>query len=470
MNIILLSGGSGKRLWPLSNDTRSKQFLKLLKNEQGDMESMVQRVYRQINMAGIEANILIATGASQVDAIRCQLGNKVDIVQEPQRRDTFPAIALSCAYLALEKKVSYDDVVLVLPVDPYADMEYFNTLNRMETVTRQGIADLVLMGIRPTYPSAKYGYIMPRREEELQTQDGIQAYPVKNFIEKPSELKAEELISEGALWNGGVFAFQLGYLMEIINASFIDKAVNLDSFEEIYNNYELFTKISFDYEVVEKAASIAMIPYDGTWKDLGTWNTLSEEMESSYIGQVTSGEETENTNIINELSIPIVALGCKDMIIAASPDGILISDKQKSSYIKSYVESLGERPMYEERSWGDYKVLDYNQNHIGEKTITKQLTINAGQSICYRSHRMRDEVWIIAEGYGLLVVEDETRMVKRGDVAYIAKGQKHALKALGDQNLSCIEIQMGSDLSMSDLQIFPWEWHSSGMDAIPAAI
>jgi mannose-1-phosphate guanylyltransferase len=394
----------------------------------------------------------------------------VDIVQEPQRRDTFPAIALSCAYLALEKKVPYDDVVLVLPVDPYADMEYFNTLGLMEAVTRQGIADLVLMGIKPTYPSAKYGYIMPHTEQMLQTQDGIQAYPVKNFIEKPSESKAEELISEGAVWNGGVFAFRLGYLMEIINASFIDKAVNLNSFDAIYNNYELFTKISFDYEVVEKAASIAMIPYTGIWKDLGTWNTLSEEMESSYIGQVTSGEETENTNIINELSIPIVALGCKDMIIAASPDGILISDKQKSSYIKSYVESLGERPMYEERSWGDYKVLDFNQNHVGEKTITKQLTINAGQSICYRSHRMRDEVWIIAGGYGLLVVEDETRMVKRGDVAYITKGQKHALKALGDQNLSCIEIQMGSDLTMSDIQIFPWEWHSSGMDTIQAVI
>ena len=161
MNIILLSGGSGKRLWPLSNDHRSKQFLKLLKKEDGSYESMVQRVYRQIKEAGIRANIVIATNNSQVDFIKTQLGEEVDIVVEPERRDTFPAIALSSAYLALEKKADPGEPVLVLPVDPYAELEYFHVIQRMEAAVQQNAADIVLMGIKPTYPSAKYGYIIP---------------------------------------------------------------------------------------------------------------------------------------------------------------------------------------------------------------------------------------------------------------------------------------------------------------------
>ncbi len=157
MNIVLLSGGSGKRLWPLSNDSRSKQFLKLLKNEEGQYESMVQRVYGQIRKAGIDAHIVVATGASQVDSIRSQLGKNVDVVVEPERRDTFPAIALASVYLALEKGMDENEVVLVLPVDPYADIEYFHAMIEMEKAVQAGIADMVLMGIRPTYPSEKYG-------------------------------------------------------------------------------------------------------------------------------------------------------------------------------------------------------------------------------------------------------------------------------------------------------------------------
>jgi mannose-1-phosphate guanylyltransferase len=153
MNIILLSGGSGKRLWPLSNETRSKQFLKVLKDPEGKPESMIQRVYRQIKEASIESNIVVATGKSQIDSIRSQIGNKADVVLEPERRDTFPAIILSCAYLAYEKGINEDEVVIVLPVDPYADIDYFKSLIKMEEKVQSGRANIVLMGIKPTYPS-----------------------------------------------------------------------------------------------------------------------------------------------------------------------------------------------------------------------------------------------------------------------------------------------------------------------------
>ncbi len=461
MNIILLSGGSGKRLWPLSNDTRSKQFLKLLKNEQGDLESMVQRVHGQIHTAGIKANIVIATGATQVDSIQNQLGKDVDIVLEPERRDTFPAIALSSAYLALEKRVDPEEVVLVLPVDPYADIQYFHSLLQMEAAVKCGVADLVLMGIKPTYPSEKYGYIVPVEGEVNQLNTNgmeLSIYPVERFTEKPSVSLAMELIIQGAVWNGGVFAFKLKYLMDIVNHYVDLSGKEIKSFADLRDHYHIFKKISFDYEVVEKANSIAMISYDGFWKDLGTWNTLSEEMGDECLGQVVLGEGTQNTHVINELCIPIVALGVKDLIVAASPDGVLISDKNKSAHLKSYVDGISDRPMYEERLWGDYKALDYTSYEDGTKSLTKHLTIKAGQGIDYRAHSVRDEVWIIVDGSGEMVLDGEVHKVGRGDSLYIARGQKHALRADMTSDIHCIEVQFGSELSMDDITKYRWKW------------
>ncbi len=161
MKIVLLSGGSGKRLWPLSNDIRSKQFLKVVRNEEGKKESMLQRVYRQIKEAGLDGGITVATSAAQAESIKGQLGEAVSIVVEPERRNTFPAIALSAAYLYFEKGCPLKETVVVLPVDPYVGEEYFQMLHKLDAAVQAGAADLVLMGVAPTYPSEKYGYIIP---------------------------------------------------------------------------------------------------------------------------------------------------------------------------------------------------------------------------------------------------------------------------------------------------------------------
>ena len=193
MNIVLLSGGSGKRLWPLSNEIRSKQFIKLFKKDSGGYESMVQRVYRQIREADAQATVTIATSKTQVSAIRNQLAEDVGISIEPCRRDTFPAIALATAYLADVEKLGKDEVVIVCPVDPYVDHTYFEALKRLEELAGRGEANLVLMGIEPTYPSEKYGYIIPQTSGETSL--------VKTFKEKPDAATAERYIREGALWN-----------------------------------------------------------------------------------------------------------------------------------------------------------------------------------------------------------------------------------------------------------------------------
>lgn len=440
MNIVLLSGGSGKRLWPLSNDVRSKQFLKLLCDGEGNHESMVQRVYRQIVQAGIDADIVVATSATQVEAIRGQLQNDVDIVVEPERRNTFPAIVLAASYLESRKKMNPEDTVIVLPVDPYVDVEYFETFKKMDERVQQSDADIVLMGIKPSYPSEKYGYI-------IQGESG----KVTGFKEKPKEDAAARLIEEGALWNAGVFAFKLKYLMRIA-----DNYVSSRDFSYVVNNYTQLKKDSFDYEVVEHADSLAVVPYDGEWKDIGTWNTLTEEMKEESIGDAIMGEECVNTHVINELSIPVVALGTQNLVIAASQDGILISDKHKSSYIKPYVENISNRPMYEERRWGEYKVYDYSQYADGTKSLTKHVTINAGCAQDYQVHRYKDEVITVVNGCGELVIDGCLMKLSCGDTISIKRGQKHGIRAF--QDLQLISVQIGEDVTEDDVEVLNWSW------------
>lgn len=444
MHLVLLSGGSGKRLWPLSNEARSKQFLRLLPSDDGRKESMVQRVYRQIRKAGIDAPIIVTTSEIQVSPIRSQLGDDVEVVAEPVRRDTYPAIVLAAYYLKYKKQCDRDEIVIVLPVDPYAELGYFEALNKMGRNVEKGISDLVLMGIQPTYPSEKYGYILPGGFASEDSRF------VSRFVEKPTESQAAKLISEGAVWNGGVFAFKLGYLLDIAYHN-----GNFNSYEDVYNHYGDLPKISFDYQVVEKASSISMISYHGIWKDLGTWNTLTEEVKENQ-RLVITGEGTENTQVINELDMPLLVLGAKDMVIVSSPDGILVADKRKSSFMKPYVEKFEKRPMYEERSWGTYKVLDYNIHEDNMKSLTKHLHISAGQKISYQFHHYRDEIWTIISGTAILLLDGHQRNVTQGDVAYITAGMKHSIKAVTD--LHIVEVQIGTDLAEDDIERIAFDW------------
>ena len=387
MQLVLLSGGSGKRLWPLSNNARSKQFLPLLEKEDGTMESMVQRVIRQAKEANLTNDITLATNASQQDIIVNQLGDSVNLVTEPERRDTFPAIALAASYLKLAKQCADDEVVVIMPCDPYTEEEYFHTIGKMVECVNQNVADLVLMGITPTYPSAKYGYVVPKVSEVSSSKE---FQMVSRFTEKPTVPVAEELLKEGALWNGGVFAFRLGYMMNIVK-----KYMTSDSFEDTRNRYSEFPKISFDYEVAEKAESVAVVPYTGQWKDLGTWNTLTDELSNHAIGNAVLGPKCENTHVINELQNPIFVDGVKDVVVAACPDGILVCAKKETENIKKYVENLTPRPMYEERRWGTYRVLDDTQYEDGHHSLTKSITLLPGKQTSYQVHHHRSEVWTI---------------------------------------------------------------------------
>ena len=430
MNIILLSGGSGQRLWPLSNNVRSKQFIKVLQGEAGQLESMVQRVYRQITTVDANAQVTIATGKKQVSMIRNQLEDRVNICVEPERRDTFPAICLAAAYLHDVKKVAETEPVIVCPVDPYVDNSYFEALKKLADLAETSEAHLSLLGIEPTYPSEKYGYIIPETAKQLSR--------VTMFREKPTKEVAEEYITQGALWNGGVFALRLGYVLKRAH-----ELIDFTDYEDLFQKYDTLQKISFDYAVVEKEPEIEVMRFAGTWKDLGTWNTLTEAMDSNCVGEGVLNDTCENVHVVNELNVPILCMGLKDIVVAASPEGILVSDKEQSSYIKPYVNQFDQQVMFAEKSWGSFRVLD-----VRDHSMTIKVTLNPGHRMNYHSHDFRDEVWTVIAGEGRAVIDDVEQTVKVGDVLTMKAGCRHTI--IADTELQVIEVQIGDEISVHD--------------------
>lgn len=435
MNIILLSGGSGKRLWPLSNDIRSKQFIKIFKTENGDYESMVQRVYRQIRAMDETATVTIATSKTQVSAIHNQLSENVNVCVEPTRRDTFPAIALATAYLHDVLGVSRDDSVVVCPVDPYVNEDYFAAVKRLSDMAKEGSSNLILMGIEPTYPSEKYGYIIPGDKEAVS--------PVVAFKEKPDLQKAKEYLSQGALWNGGVFAYRLSYVLKKT-----EELIGFSDYQKLFDGYKDLNKISFDYAVVEKEPDIQVLRFGGQWKDMGTWNTLTEAMEEPSIGEVMLNESCENVHVVNELDVPVLCMGLKNMVVSASAEGILVSDKEQSSYIKPFVDKISQQIMFAEKSWGSFRVLD-----VEEESMTIKVILNPGHKMNYHSHEHRNEIWNVIAGNGKAILNGREQTVKPGDVLYMPAGCRHTI--IADTELKVIESQLGRDITVQDKIKYP---------------
>lgn len=430
MHIVLLSGGSGKRLWPLSNDIRSKQFLKIFPQADGTRLSMIQRVYRQILAADPAADITVATSQAQASTLRHQLGSKVDLSVEPCRRDTFPAIALVSAYLHDVKRVAEDDVVAVCPVDPYVEDAYFAAVKELAQLAADGAARLMLMGVEPTYPSEKYGYILPAAQSRVSR--------VAAFREKPDEATARHYIAQGALWNSGVFAYRLGYVLGKAR-----ELLDFQSYQDLYDRYDSLEKISFDYAVAEREPSIGVLRYQGAWRDLGTWSTLTSIMEESTIGDVLTDDACHDLHVVNEMDVPILCMGIEHAIVAASPEGILVADKTRSSHMKPYVEQIDQEIRYAEKSWGTYEVLD-----IGPTSRTIKLTLAPGHAMHYHSHEHRDETWTIISGTGRALVDGAWQDIRAGAALRLPRGTKHKLEA--KTPLTVIEVQTGGDISAED--------------------
>ncbi|WP_248929941.1 sugar phosphate nucleotidyltransferase [Paenibacillus hamazuiensis] len=282
MKIILLSCGSGNRLWPMSSDNRPKHPLQPLTDESGKPASMLQRIWRQLVKRCLHKYTVIVTEANQRETIFEQLGNGVDLVLEPAQRDTFPAVLLAVAYLHSRRGLHPDETVLVLPVDGMADEPFYETVFQLPEAVKRSGARLGLLGVKPTHPSDKYGYLVPESKPSRSQPEHM--VEVSRFREKPSKDEAESLISAGSMWNCGVFCFQARYVLERLESLSLPV-----SYGELLQVYSTMAKMSFSYAVVEKERRLVSLVYDGTWKDLGIWGSPTGVMRSQTIGPVVMG-------------------------------------------------------------------------------------------------------------------------------------------------------------------------------------
>ena len=258
------------------------------------------------------------------------------------------------------------------------------------------------------------------------------------FKEKPDEDTAREYMRQGAVWNGGGFAFRLVYVLQRAH-----ELIDFTDYKDLYAKYETLTKISFDYAVVEHEPSIEVMRFGGMWKDMGTWNTLTEAMESAAIGKAILNDTCENVHVVNELDVPVLCMGLKDVVVSASPEGILVSDKVQSSYIKPYVDEIDQQIMFAEKSWGSFRVID-----IEEGSMTIKVTLNPGHRMNYHSHEHRDEVWTVVAGEGRTIVDGVESKVTAGDVVRMPAGTPHTI--IADTPLQVIEVQIGEEISVQD--------------------
>ncbi|MNO22401.1 Mannose-1-phosphate guanylyltransferase RfbM [compost metagenome] len=445
MRVVVLSGGSGKRLWPLSNEIRSKLFLKLLSAENGERESMIQRVCRQLDQAGLLQNTTIVANQNQVEILQNHVGDQVHVLTEPYKRGTFLSVGLAASFFHSKQQEHMDETICVIPADLFVEAEFYHLLHQLPHILAKSGSELALIGSTPYRPSSQYGYIVPK------CTDSREYFSVSKFVEKPDEETAASLINSQALWNCGTFAFSLSFMLTHLQRN------NLPAqYEELIECYEKFPVTSFDEAIAEKTGHSIVVPYDKTWKDLGDWRVLSNYLGGSVIGHGEISGDSLQTHLINELAYPIHVIGVSNIIVAASPDGILVADKDRSNEIKSMLND-DRTPMFEEKRWGTIRVLDHSTTTA--ETLTRKIAILAGKNTSYHFHQNRKEIWTILSGTGELILEGMKYALKAGDAVEIPHGAKHAVKATSP--LEYIEIQIGSRLAEEDAARLTKSWEEA---------
>ncbi|WP_433945351.1 sugar phosphate nucleotidyltransferase [Paenibacillus sp. SN-8-1] len=441
MKIILLSGGSGKRLWPLSGEVRSKTFLKLLPAPDGTRESMIQRVCRQLGEAGLLGSTTIVTHHSQLELMRSQIGNVIPILTESHKRGTLTAIALACTYLQAQPEADPNESLIFMPVDPYVETSFFELLRRLPSVLLSSKANIALIGTRPTFPSTQYGYIVPEAAKSSKA-EGYQR--VAQFAEKPDLTQARSLLERGALWNCGVFAFSLRFISEALLGYGLP-----EDYDQLVQLYEGLSEASFDKEIVEHTKNAVVVPYEGAWEDLGSWDTFTKHLGTDSIGPGSISGDSQNTHLVSELDQPIHVIGVSNLIIAANPDGILVASKENSSRIKELDPGRSIMPSTTEYSWGSTRILRRSDPSKTPDELISVVRVLQGKQFHELGRPGWKMIWTILSGSGQVTVKDHPRTVKSGDVFEIRPGIPYGIEA--DAELEFVSIQLREPLPPAQL-------------------
>lgn len=409
MKVVLLSGGSGTRLWPVSTECCPKQFIPFFEEN----ESMLNKTYN--NVKKIFPSIYVATQKSYINLIDRQINERINFIIEPDKIGTFGAVLNIANYFKYVENLSDNELISIIPTDHDVDSTFYSILDDASLYLQNSNINVCLIGIKPSYPSTQYGYII--HENNI----------VKKFKEKPDTKTANKLIQKKALWNSGILVFKLKFIIDISK-----KYLEYNTYEQFVEIYSKLPKNSFDKEILEKIDNIGIIKSNKIWNDLGTWENLSKKI---------SLPDKYNTNIINFENKKIKNNGVNDSIIVNSKDGILL--------VKKNVDEIFWR------HWGNFKIID-NYQESGNNIKIKLLNILKNNNISYQFHKYRNEVWFILSGCGEVILDKKIIHVSSGDIIQIPKRKLHSIKAIED--IQIIEVQYGIENSEEDIVRLETDW------------
>lgn len=459
MTPVILSGGSGTRLWPLSRGQHPKQFLPLV-----SQKTMVQETMLRLSGIG-DLNPPIAVCNEDHRFMMAEQLWEINIkpetiILEPVGKNTAPAVTMA----ALSAK-SADEVLLILPADHVITeiAPFHHAITQAETLAKQGL--LVTFGIVPTHPETGYGYIM---KDSLQLGD---AYKVAAFVEKPDLITANNYVNSGDyLWNSGMFAFTAGAFLQELEKfnpemlSVCKQALAAAKTDLDFTRLDktIFTKCpadSIDYAVMEKTDKAAVIPLDAGWNDVGSWSALWDVTDKDSFGNAIIGDvltvDTKNSYIYAENKL-VTVIGVENIIVVETKDAVMIASKDRVQDVKKIVDQLNQQNRAEAkihkkayRPWGHYDSID-----TGERHQAKRIVVKPGAKLSLQKHHHRAEHWVVVKGTALVTRGDEQILITENESTYIPLGTVHRLENPGVIPLEIIEVQSGSYLGEDDIVRF----------------
>ena len=450
MKIVILAGGGGTRLFPLSRRDYPKQFLSI----DSDMSLLTLTMDRFLSIVDPEDIVIVTNDKyyffvkEELEKIKAEKGH---IVTEPYPRNTAPAIALTISYLKDKLKCSDDEVIMAVPADHIIEPK-----NKFEEAVKICLkaseeGKIVTLGVKPDKPDTGYGYIRCGKKNKY-------GYEAEKFIEKPNIENATKFFEEGNyLWNAGLYSFTIGTFMSELEKYEPDlfEYFNDRTYEKARSEFKGIKKISIDYAISERSDKIIAVPLEVDWNDVGSWDSLYDYMDKDNNGNVLIGDcesiDCKNSFVLSTDRL-ITGIGLDNTIVVETDDVILVSKRGETQKVKEIVEIISKRVEAKERStayrpWGTYKVISE-----GRGFKVRIITVNPGESLDMQRHRHRSEHWVVITGVAKVILGDDEWIISKNRSVYVPKGVKHKLINIGNEILEIIEVQNGDYIGSDDVE------------------